>query len=132
VTDKSERAASAMPDDEFDRRFPDEKAAIDWFIDMRYRGTLVCPHCGKTVNIYRERGRLKVFHCYNCNYSFSPIKGTIFEKTHIEIRKWFKTIKNFLNDRAGYSACHVVRDLKITYKSAWRMMQQIRIAMANR
>jgi hypothetical protein len=37
-----------------------------------------------------------------------------------------------LNDRAGYSACHVVRDLKITYKSARRMMQQIRIAMTNR
>jgi transposase-like protein len=105
---------------------------VDWFIDMRYNSNLVCPHCGATINIYRERKRLKVFHCSECNNSFSPIKGTIFEKTHIAIRKWFKIIKNFLNDRAGYSACHVVRDLKITYKSAWRMMQQIRIAMANR
>jgi transposase-like protein len=121
-----------MSDDEFGSRFPDEKAAIDWFIDMRYNGNLVCPHCGATVSIYRERGRLKVFHCSACNNSFSPLKGTIFEKTHIEIIKWFKVIKNLLNDRAGYSACHVVRDLKITYKSAGRMMQQIRIAMANR
>jgi ribosomal protein L37AE/L43A len=129
---KSERAVSAMSDDEFDSRFPDEKAAVDWFIYTRYKGNLVCPHCGKTANIYRERKRLKVFHCSICNNLFSPIKGTIFEKTHIKIIKWFRTIKNFLNDRAGYSACHVVRDLKITYKSAWRMMQQIRIAMANK
>jgi ribosomal protein L37AE/L43A len=138
-----------MSDDEFDSRFPDEKAAIDWFIYTRYKGNLVCPHCGKTVSIYRKR--LKVFHCSHCNNSFSPIKGTIFEKTHIEIRKCFKVIKNFLNDRAGYSACHVQRDISrviitrdeitgnvikkfksITYKTAWRMMQQIRIAMGNR
>ena len=97
-----------------------------------YKGNLVCPHCGAIISIYRERERLKVFHCYSCNNSFSPIKGTIFEKTHIPIRKWFKVIKNFLNDRAGYSACHVVRDFKITYKSAWRMLHQIRTAMANR
>jgi hypothetical protein len=60
-------------------------------------------------------------------------------------------IKNFLNDRAGYSACHVQRDVSrkvitkdaatgekkiefkpIMYKSAFRMMHQIRKAMANR
>jgi transposase-like protein len=132
MTNKSERAASAMSDDEFESRFPNEKAAIDWFIDMRYKGNLVCPHCGSTVSIYRERKRLKVFHCSNCNNSFSPIKGTIFEKTHIKIRKWFKVIRDFLNDRGGYSACQVARQFKITYKTAWRMMQQIRIAMANR
>jgi ribosomal protein L37AE/L43A len=151
MTNKSERAVSSMSDDEFDSRFPDEKAAVDWFIYTRYKGNLVCPHCGATVSIYRERERLKVFHCSACNNSFSPLKGTIFEKTHIKIRKWFKVIKNFLNDRAGYSACHVTRDIArevitkdpttgdiikefkpITYKTAWRMMQQIRIAMANR
>jgi DNA-directed RNA polymerase subunit RPC12/RpoP len=62
MTNKSERAVSAMSDDEFDERFPDEKAAIDWFIDMRYKGSLVCPHCGTKISIYRERKRLKVFH----------------------------------------------------------------------
>jgi ribosomal protein L37AE/L43A len=140
MTNKSERAVSSMSDDEFDARFPDEKAAVDWFIDIRYKGNLVCPHCGTRVSIYRERERLKVFHCSQCNNSFSPIKGTIFEKTRIEIRKWFKVIKNFLNDRAGYSACHVQRDTAqrnapkkhIMYKTALRMLNQVRKAMANR
>jgi transposase-like protein len=151
TTNKSERSVRAMSEDEFDSRFPDEKAAIDWFIDIRYKGNLVCPHCGTKISIYRERKRLKVFHCSHCNNSFSPIKGTIFEKTHIDIRKWFKAIKNFLNDRAGYSACHVKKDTtrrviikdkatgketiefkEIAYNSAWRMMHQIRKAMANR
>jgi transposase-like protein len=132
MTNKSERAVSAMSDKRFEKRFPNEKAAIDWFIDMRYKGKLVCPHCGATIYIYRERERLKVFHCSKCNNSFSPLKGTIFEKTHIPIVDWFKTICKLLNDRAGYSACHVARELEITYKSAWRILHQIRIAMANR
>jgi predicted RNA-binding Zn-ribbon protein involved in translation (DUF1610 family) len=67
MTNKSERAVSAMPEDEFYSRFPDEKAAVDWFIDMRYKGNLVCPHCGTAISIYRERERLKVFHCSLCN-----------------------------------------------------------------
>jgi transposase-like protein len=151
MTNKSKKAVSAMSDDEFDSRFPNEKAAIDWFINMRYKGNLVCPRCESTVSICRERERLKVFHCSHCNYSFSPIKGTIFEKTHIEIRKWFRVIKNLLNDRGGYSACRVQRDVarviltkdeitgavtkefkEITYTTARRMLMQIRTAMENR
>jgi hypothetical protein len=48
-----------MSEDEFDSRFPDEKAAIDWFIDTRYKGNLVCPHCRTKISIYRARTRLK-------------------------------------------------------------------------
>jgi transposase-like protein len=126
------RAVSAMSNTEFDERFPNEKAAIDHFINIRYKGNLVCPHCGSTINIYRERERPKVFHCSTCNNSFSPLKGTIFEKTHIEIIVWFKAIREFLNDRKGYSACQLQRDTEFTYKTAWRMLHQIRIAMSNR
>jgi transposase-like protein len=129
---KFKKALSAMPDDEFDGKFPDEKAAIDHFLDIRYKGNLTCPRCGAAVSIYRERKRLKVFHCISCENTFSPFAGTIFEKTHIKIRKWFKAIRNFLNDRSGYSACRLERDFKVTYKTAWRMLQQIRIAAANR
>jgi hypothetical protein len=49
MTNKSKRAVSAMSDDEFDERFPNEKAAVDWFIDIRYKGNLTCPHCGETI-----------------------------------------------------------------------------------
>jgi transposase-like protein len=108
------------------------KAAIDHFINIRYKGNLVCPHCGSTINIYRERERLKVFHCSNRDNSFSPFTGTIFEKTHIEIIVWFKAIREFLNDRKGYTACQLQRDTEFTYKTAWRMLHQIRIAMSNR
>jgi hypothetical protein len=80
MTNKSRPVVSAVSDDEFEGRFPYEKAAIDRFIDVCYKGNLVCSHCGTRVSIYGERERLKVFHRSKCNDSFSPIKGTILER----------------------------------------------------
>jgi transposase-like protein len=131
MTNKSERAVSAMTLFEFLKKFPDEKAAIDYFLDIRYKGNLVCPHCGAAVSIYRYRDRPKFFQCSTCNNTFSPFKDTIFEKTHIDIRRWFFAIKLFLNSRKGISGCQLVRELGVAYTTAWRMLQQIRIAMEN-
>jgi transposase-like protein len=129
---KRYKALSAMSDDEFDKRFPNEKAAVDHIVNIRYKGNLMCPHCNETVKIYRERKRIKVFNCSNCKNSFSPLTGTIFYKTHIPLLKWFKIIRNFLNDRKGYSACQLERDFKVTYKTAFRILHQIRIATGNK
>jgi transposase-like protein len=116
---------------EFNRRFPTEEAAIDYFYRARYDGTLVCPHCGEKIRVYRLKGNPKVFHCKNCNDSFSPFKGTIFEKSSTDMRKWFYAIHLTLNARKGISACHLQRETGVTYKTAWRMLHKIREAMGN-
>jgi transposase-like protein len=114
---------------QFEELFPDEKAAIEYYIHIRYDGTLACPHCGAVIKVYRYRKRSKVCHCKNCNNSFSPFAGTIFEKSATPLRKWFYAIHLFLNDRKGRSACYMQRELEVTYKTAWRMLLQIRKAM---
>jgi transposase-like protein len=118
MTDKSEKAVSAMNFFEFERKFSNEKAAIDYFLDNRYQGNLTCPRCGATISIYRYRDRPKFFQCYHCNNTFSPFKDTIFEKTHIDMRRWFYAIKMFLNSRKGISGCQLERELGVTYKTA--------------
>ena len=132
MTNKSIKAVSAISVPQFWKRFPDEKAAIDYFLDIRYKGNLTCPHCGATVSIYRYRERPKFFQCSTCNNTFSPFKDTIFKKTHLDLRLWFFAIKEFLNSRKGISACYLERELDVTYKTAWRMLQQLRIAMNNK
>jgi transposase-like protein len=131
MTNKSRKAVSAMNFFQFERKFPDEKAAIDYFLGIRCQGALTCPHCGAEVSIYRYRDRPKFFHCYSCGRPFSPFKGTIFEKTHIDMRRWFYAMKLFLNSRKGISGCQLERELGVTYATAHRMLKQIRIAMAN-
>jgi transposase-like protein len=116
---------------EFNNKFPTERAAIDYFIAIRYDGILTCPHCGAKDKVYRFRSRVKVCQCKHCNNTFSPFAGTIFEKSSTDIRKWFYAIHLFLNGKKGISGLQLQREIGGSYKTSWRMLQQIRAAMGN-
>ena len=116
---------------EFTKKFPTENAAIDYFVAIRYNDVIVCPHCGSTVKIYRHHQRPKYCNCNSCDNTFSIFTGTIFEHTKLDIRKWFYAVNIFLNDKKGVSACNLRREIGGTYRTSWRMLQQIRAAMGN-
>lgn len=115
---------------EFLKKFPTEQAVIDHFIKVRYPNGLTCNHCGSD-RVSRENGRPKFFHCNGCNSSFSVFKDTIFEKSCTDLRKWMYAIHLFLNGKKGISGYQLMREIGVTYKTAWRMLRQIRTAMGN-
>jgi len=115
---------------EFLSKFSTEEAAIDYFFNARYHNVLVCPHCGAKVNLYRT-GRQKVCICHNCDNTFSPFSGTIFEKSSTDMRKWFFAIHLVLNGYKGISSYQLQREIGVTHKTAWRMLRLIREAMGN-
>jgi transposase-like protein len=103
---------------------------FDYYVKIRYNGKPACHHCG-SVKVYQLKERIKVFHCNDCNNSFSPFSGTIFEKSSTDLRKWMYAIHLFLNGKKGISGMQLMRETGVTYKTAWRMLQQIRLAMGN-
>jgi transposase-like protein len=57
--------------------------------------------------------------------------GTVFEHTHLDIRMWLYAINLVNVSRKGISAMQLQRELGMkSYKGAWRMMKQIRMAVA--
>ena len=112
------------------RKFPTEESCIEYYLNVRYPYGVHCNHCG-SIKVYHRNNSAKVFDCNDCGNTFSPFKGTIFEKSSTDMRKWFYAIHLFLNGKKGISGLQLQREIGVTYKTAWRMLQQIRMAMGN-
>ncbi|MEA2016017.1 MAG: IS1595 family transposase [Actinomycetota bacterium] len=116
---------------EFMKKFPDEKSIIDYFIKIRYPEKVICSKCGSDKVVHRK-DYPKLFQCNLCNNSFSVFKDTIFEKTTTDLQKWFFAIHLVLNAKKGISAKQLQREIGVTYKTAWRMLRQIRRAIEDK
>ena len=116
---------------EFIKKFPNEKVVANYFLKIRYPYKIACHHCG-SIRVYQRKDNIKLFDCADCHNTFSPFKDTIFEKSSTDLRKWMYAIHLFLNGKKGISAMQLMRETGVTYKTAWRMLQQIRKAMGNK
>lgn len=116
---------------EFLEKFPTEEKVIEHFVSVRYKKGIKCNHCG-SKKVYQRKKTPKLFDCNGCGGTFSVLKGTIFEKTTTDLRKWMYAIHLFLNGKKGISGYQLQREIKVTYKTAWRMLHCIRTAMGNK
>ncbi|MCP4481280.1 MAG: IS1595 family transposase [bacterium] len=115
---------------EFNKQFSTEEKVINYFIKIRYNNKVKCNHCGSDkVYKYSSNKKNKFFRCGACNRDFSIFKDTIFEKTSTNLVKWMYAIHLFLNSKKGISGYQLQREIGVTYKTAWRMLKQIRKAM---
>ncbi|MGC4058204.1 MAG: IS1595 family transposase [Chitinophagaceae bacterium] len=113
---------------DFQSKFGSEEDIVQHYINLRYNGAPTCPHC-KSIQVYHKKDRRRVFHCASCKNTFSIFTGTIFENTHTDLRKWFYAIHLFLNAKKGISGMQLQREISGSYRTAWRMLRQIRTAM---
>jgi transposase-like protein len=114
---------------EFNRQFPDDAACLEWLFYRFYpEGTVECKNCGRATKHHRVASRPS-YSCDYCGHHVHPTAGTIFHKSPTSLRLWFYVIYLVSSTRAGISAKQLERELGVTYKTAWRMMKQIRSMM---
>src|SRR5271170_5069841 len=112
------------------KHFSDPKNCRDFMIAVRWDDGIVrCPHCGSEKVTFLEKANL-----YNCNTKhprrkFSLKVGTIFEDSPIGLDKWFTAMWLLPNCKNGISSYEIARDIHVTQKTAWFMLQRIRLAM---
>src|SRR5712692_5468879 len=112
--------------------FHDEDKAREHLEAQRWPDGPFCPHCGEAENVHRLRGkshRPGLFQCNSCSQAFTVTVGSIFERSHIPLRKWVLAFHLMAASKKGMSSLQLSRMLGITYKSAWFMTMRIREAM---
>ena len=126
---KSPSTKQAFSVREFFARFPDDDACLAHLMDQRYGLKGFCPSCGVETTFHRLTER-KAFAGAACGHHVYPQAGTIFQDSRTPLQTWYYAIYLFIATRHGVSGKELQRSLGVTYKTAWRMGQQIRDLMA--
>jgi transposase-like protein len=112
---------------EFERRFGTEAECRVYVAQVRWPGGYRCLRCSADRSWMTREGLLK---CSRCGYKASVTAGTIFHRSHLSLRIWFRAMWWVTNQKHGISAIGVQRLLGLgSYETAWSCLQKLRRAM---
>jgi transposase-like protein len=114
--------------------FSDSDRCFEYAVKLRWSdGKVVCPRCNSESNYHIRRNTKKgVAHlwlCRGCNKQFTVKVGTIFEDSPLGLDKWMMAFWMLCNCKNGISSMEIHRAIGITQKSAWFMLQRLRLAL---
>ena len=112
------------------KHFSDYENCRKFMVAIRWAdGVVKCPHCGSAKVTYLAKAR--VYQCYGKHpkSKFSLKVGTIFEDSPIGLDKWLPAAWLISNCKNGISSWEIHRALGVTQKTAWFMLQRIRLAL---
>lgn len=111
---------------QFLKMFPDELTARNYLEMKRWHGQPMCPYCAEEQRIQKRKVEGGYYRCLACKKDFTVRTGTIFERSHIPLDKWLFAMYLIVTARKGISSLQLSKELGITQKSAWFLMQRIR------
>lgn len=109
--------------------FPDQEAARNYLEGRRWPEGSACPHCEEKERITPRKGGY--YRCNACKKDFTVRTGTIFERSHVELHKWLYAMYLLVTSRKGISSLQLSKEIGITQKSAWFVLQRLREACGN-
>lgn len=105
------------------KAFPNEQACINHLEAIRWDGNVVSPF-DPSSTVYKCKGNK--YRCKNTKKYFNVKTATLFDNSKIELQTWFLSIWLITAHKKGISSLQLGRDLNVTQKTAWFMLQRIR------
>lgn len=105
--------------------FPTEQACIDYFEEQRWKGNPVSPF-EPTSLVYKCANNR--YRCKNTGKYFSVRTKTVFENSKLPLQKSFLAFYLLSSRKKGISSHQLARDINITQKSAWFLLNRLRKA----
>ena len=97
--------------------------------EARWPDGVICPQCGLDRPTYLFNQRRWQCRKKHPKRQFSAKAGTVFEASTLGLDKWFAAVWLIANAKNGISSYEIHRSIGVTQKSAWFMLQRIRLAM---
>ena len=104
------------------KAFPDEQTCIHHLEELRWNGNIVSPFYPAS-KVYKCRGNK--YRCKNTGKYFNVRTNTLFDNTKVELKKWFLAIYIATSQKNGISSVQLSKDIDVTQKTAWSMLQII-------
>ena len=112
------------------RQFSNEDTCIQFIAMLRWPdGAPVCPKCNHEGAGYLKTQRRWKCKFKECRKQFSVKVGTIFEDSPVKLSDWLAAVWMIVNCKNGQSSYELGRAIGVTQKTAWFMLQRIRLAM---
>jgi transposase-like protein len=124
--------------DEVWQRFADDDAAREYLEAVRWPHGPVCAHCqnADAARIWKleadkqKKIRSGLYECGACGKQFTVTVNTVFEDSHVPLRKWMVAWWLLNSSKKGISALQIQRMLGLgSYRTALFMMHRIRHAL---
>jgi transposase-like protein len=119
-------------------QFPTDDTAREHLESIRWADGVVCPHCKCSDQTKfsliaanpEKKVRAGLRWCASCEKQFTVTIGTIFEDSHIPLRKWLIAWYMVCSSKKGISSLQLQRNLEIgSYRTALFMTHRIRFAL---
>lgn len=103
--------------------FPNNEVCIKHLEELRWGWVVVSPFDSES-KVYKCANNK--YRCKNTGKYFNVKTGTIFDNTKMPLQKWFLAIWLVTSHKKGISSLQLAKDIDVTQKSAWFMLQRIR------
>lgn len=112
---------------DFFKMFPDEESAKKFFEERRWKDGITCPLCSTQdfITVQNIKGA-PFYSCGTCRKFFTVRTGTIMHRSHIPLNKWLYAMYLIVTCRKGISSLQLSKEIGITQKSTWFLLQRIR------
>lgn len=113
----------SMP--QFYERYGTEEKCQAALQAARWPNGFVCPSCGGAARTRFVRDGLPYWQCGGCARQCSLISGTMFEASKLPLSRWFLALQLLTQSKNNVSALELMRQLGVSYRTAWLMKHKI-------
>jgi len=109
--------------------FPDAESARAYLEQKRWPDGAICPACNEAKRVHARKDGF--YRCNACLNDFTVRTGTIFERSKVPLHKWLDVMYLLVTALKGISSLQLAKQIGVTQKTAWFMLQRLREACGN-